>query len=92
MLRPRGRARSGVPPDVYNLADAAMKAFFDRDDAVHDLGVGPPFTVVAQGLHVESHPATSSARYTSTAEASTSCPNLLENRKSLETFRIGATA
>jgi hypothetical protein len=51
-----GVRRPGGPPDAFNLADSAMKTFFDRGDAVHDLGVGPPFSIVAQGMHVESHP------------------------------------
>jgi PD-(D/E)XK nuclease superfamily len=49
--------RPGGPPDAFNLADAAMKARFDGGpDIVHDLGVGPRFRVVAQGLWVESYP------------------------------------
>jgi len=52
-----GVRRPGGPPDAFNLADAAMKRRFDGGPEIqHDLGVGPPFTVIAQGLHVQSKP------------------------------------
>jgi CRISPR/Cas system-associated exonuclease Cas4 (RecB family) len=52
-----GVRRPGGPPDAFNFADAAMKRRFDGGPEVqHDLGVGPPFTVIAQGLHVQSQP------------------------------------
>jgi hypothetical protein len=50
-----GVRRPGGPPDAFNLADGAMKRRFDGGPEVqHDLGVGPSFTVIAQGLHVRS--------------------------------------
>lgn len=52
-----GVKRPGGPPEAYNLADKAMKTWFDdRHDAEISLGVGPTFRVVAQGQHVESRP------------------------------------
>jgi len=52
-----GVRRPGGPPDAFNLADGAMKRWFQGDpEKVHDLGVGPPFAVVEQGMHVESMP------------------------------------
>jgi len=51
-----GVRRPGGPPDAFNLADQAMKKRFDEGEALHDLGVGPRFRIVAQGLHVESQP------------------------------------
>ena len=52
-----GIRRPGGPPDAFNLADSAMKRWFQGDpDKVHHLGVGPPFSVIAQGLQVESQP------------------------------------
>ncbi len=52
-----GIRRPGGPPDVYNLADGAMKRRFDGDPStMHNLGIGPTFSILAQGLHVQSHP------------------------------------
>jgi hypothetical protein len=52
-----GVRRPGRPPEIFNVADAAMKRRFEGGpEVVHDLGVGRKFTVVAQGLHVESIP------------------------------------
>jgi hypothetical protein len=40
---PTACAGRGGPPDVFNLADGAMKRRFDGGPEVqHDLGVGPP--------------------------------------------------
>ena len=52
-----GVRRPGVFPDVYNVADRAMKtAFADAAAEPVDLGVGPRFRVVAQGFRVKSAP------------------------------------
>ena len=52
-----GVRRPGGPPETYNLADRAMKTWFDdRHDADISLGVGPTFRVISQGQWVESRP------------------------------------
>jgi hypothetical protein len=50
-----GVRRPGVFPDVYNVADRAMKAAFaDAVEHPVDIGVGPRFRVIAQGFSVAS--------------------------------------
>ena len=50
-----GIKRPGGPPEIFNLADRAMKEAFASKQLV-DLGIGPKFTVLGQGLSVESAP------------------------------------
>jgi len=53
-----GVRRPGGPPDAFSAADKAMKSYFERGvgEVVHELGVGPPLTIVAQNLFTESSP------------------------------------